>query len=139
MSIRKKKIFKFEIEKHLENKKGEKFLGRVGKFNTAHGEILTPAFSTVGTKASIKGLTVEQLQEIDPEVFLANTYHLFLSPGPEIIKKHGGLHKFSHWTGPIMTDSGGFQAFSLGAAFGKNISKIAKDDTGFIQTKKKWE
>ena len=88
-------FFKFEIEKKLKNKKGEKFLGRVGKFHTAHGDILTPAFATVGTKAAIKGLTVEQLEEIDPEVFLANTYHLFLSPGPEIIKKHGGLHKFS--------------------------------------------
>ncbi len=131
-----KNFFKFEIEKKLENKSGKKFLGRVGRFQTAHGEILTPAFATVGTKAAIKGLTVEQLQEIQPEVFLANTYHLYLSPGPEIIKKHGGLHKFSRWDGPIMTDSGGFQAFSLGAAFGKNISKIAKDDTDFIQTKK---
>jgi len=131
-----KNFFKFEIEKKLKDKSGKEFLGRVGRFETAHGEILTPAFATVGTKAAIKGLTVEQLEEIDPEVFLANTYHLYLSPGPEIIKKHGGLHKFSRWNGPIMTDSGGFQAFSLGAAFGKNISKIAKDDTDFIQTKK---
>lgn len=131
-----KKSFQFEIEKKLENKKGEKFLGRVGNFSTPHGDIQTPAFATVGTKAAIKGLTVEQLEEINPEIFLANTYHLYLSPGPEVIKKAGGLHKFSRWSGPIMTDSGGFQAFSLGAAFGKNLSKIAKDDTDFVQSKK---
>lgn len=130
------KSFQFEIEKKLENKKGEKFLGRVGTFSTPHGDIQTPSFATVGTKAAIKGLTVEQLEGINPEIFLANTYHLFLSPGPEVIKKAGGLHKFSRWQGPIMTDSGGFQAFSLGAAFGKNLSKIAKDDTDFIQSKK---
>jgi len=90
-----KNFFQFEIEKKLENKKGEKFLGRVGKFKTAHGDILTPAFATVGTKGAIKGLTIEQLKDLGSELFLANTYHLFLSPGPEIVKKHGGLHKFS--------------------------------------------
>ena len=136
MKKKRKDLFQFKILKKLKDKNGKEFLGRVGEFETAHGIIKTPAFATVGTKAAIKGLTVEQLKEIDPEIFLANTYHLFLNPGPEIIKNHGGLHKFSRWDGPIMTDSGGFQAFSLGAAFGKNISKIAKDDTDFVQTKK---
>lgn len=129
----KRKDFKFEIKKKLKNKKGESFLGRAGVFSTPHGDIKTPAFASVGTKAAMKGITTEQLREMNAQIFLANTYHLFLSPGPEIIKKSGGLHKFSNWNGPIMTDSGGFQAFSLGAAFGENISKISKDNSGFSQ------
>ena len=95
MNNKEDKYFQFEIEKRLKDKKGEKFLGRVGNFSTPHGDIQTPAFATVGTKAAIKGLTVEQLEEINPEIFLANTYHLYLSPGPEVIKKAGGLHNFS--------------------------------------------
>lgn len=95
MNKKEKNFFQFKIKKKLKNKIGEKFLGRVGTFSTPHGDIKTPAFATVGTKAAIKGLTVEQLEEVSPEIFLANTYHLFLSPGPEIIKKAGGLHKFS--------------------------------------------
>lgn len=131
-----KKNFSFEILKKLQDEKGKNFLGRAGIFYTPHGEIKTPTFAAVGTKAAMKGITVEQLKEMGTQIFLANTYHLFLSPGPEIIKKSGGLHCFSNWDGPIMTDSGGFQAFSLGAAFGENISKISKDNSGFCQTKK---
>lgn len=122
------KNFYFKIEKKIDG-----FLGRAGSFSTPHGDIQTPAFATVGTKATIKGLTIDQIKEINPEIFLANTYHLYFNPGEEIIEKAGGLHDFSQWNGPIMTDSGGFQAFSLGAAFGENISKIAKDDSGFSQ------
>ncbi len=132
----KQKFFEFKIEKKMTNQQGEKFLGRAGVFSTPHGEIKTPAFATVGTKAAMKGVSPEQLKELNSQIFLANTYHLFLSPGPEIIAQTGGLHKFTNWSGPIMTDSGGFQAFSLGAAFGENISKIAKDSSGFQQIAK---
>lgn len=130
------KDFKFSIIKKLKSKKGESFLGRAGVFSTPHGDINTPAFASVGTKAAMKGITTKQLKDMGAQIFLANTYHLFLSPGPEIVKKAGGLHNFANWYGPIMTDSGGFQAFSLGAAFGENISKIAKEDSGFLQTGK---
>ena len=128
-----KNEFDFQIIAKLNNKK-KKMLGRAGVFNTPHGEILTPAFATVGTKADVKGVNVEQLDSLGSQIFLANTYHLYFSPGPKILKKAGGLHSFSGWKKPMMTDSGGFQAFSLGAAFGENISKIAKDDSGFEQT-----
>lgn len=114
---------KFRIKKKL--KKG---LGRAGILKTAHGKIETPAFVTVGTKATVKSLTPEQLEKlVNSQVVLANTYHLYLQPGDEIIKKAGGLNNFMNWKGPTMTDSGGFQVFSLGAAFGKNISKLTKD------------
>jgi len=112
---------KFSIEKDLEGK-----LGRAGLLETSHGVIHTPAFVTVGTKASVKALTPEQVKSAGAEVVLANTYHLYLEPGAERIKSFGGLHKFMNWDGPLMTDSGGFQVFSLGAAYGKELSKITK-------------
>jgi queuine tRNA-ribosyltransferase len=111
----------FKIEKKLKNS-----LGRAGKLETAHGVIETPAFVPVGTKASVKALTPEQVRDLGAEVVLANTYHLYLQPGDELVAKAGGLHKFMNWPGPIITDSGGFQVFSLGAAYGKEISKITK-------------
>ncbi len=115
----------FKILKRL-NETTPRALGRVGVIETAHGKIETPAFVTVGTKATVKGITPEMLENAGAEVMLANTYHLYLQPGDEVVAKAGGLGKFSGWTGPTMTDSGGFQAFSLGAAFGKNITKMAK-------------
>jgi queuine tRNA-ribosyltransferase len=93
---------------------------------TAHGIIHTPAFVAVGTKATIKSLNPEQVREAGAEVVLGNTYHLYLQPGDEIIRAAGGIGKFMNWKGPTMTDSGGFQVFSLGAAYGKDISKITK-------------
>ena len=99
---------------------------RAGELETKHGKIETPAFVVVGTKASVKALTVEQVRDLGAQVVLANTYHLYLEPGAERLKSFGGLHKFMNWHGPIMTDSGGFQAFSLGRAFGKQVSKIAQ-------------
>src|SRR3990167_4272069 len=111
----------FKIEKKLEN-----CLGRVGVITTAHGVIQTPAFVPVGTKASVKALTPEQARDLGAEVILANTYHLYLQPGDELVAKAGGLHKFMNWNSPIITDSGGFQVFSLGAAYGKQVSKITK-------------
>ncbi len=116
-------FIKFKIEKKLKGK-----LGRVGILETPHGIIETPAFVTVGTKATVKALTPEQVKELGAQVVLANTYHLYLQPGDEILKKAGGLHKFMNWSGPTMTDSGGFQAFSLGVAFGSGVSKIASAD-----------
>ena len=111
----------FRIEKKL---KGS--LGRVGVLETAHGIIHTPAFVAVGTKATIKSLNPEQVRDAGTEVVLGNTYHLYLQPGDEIVRDAGGIGKFMNWHGPTMTDSGGFQVFSLGAAYGKDISKITK-------------
>ncbi|MFH1365902.1 MAG: tRNA guanosine(34) transglycosylase Tgt [Patescibacteria group bacterium] len=119
---------KFKIEKKLKNS-----LGRAGVLKTAHGDILTPAFVPVGTKATIKALTTEQVLDLGAQVILANTYHLYLQPGSKLIAQMGGLHKFMHWNGPIITDSGGFQVFSLGIAYGKDISKLTKiTDPSFL-------
>ncbi len=110
---------KFEIKKKIPGA-----LGRAGIIETAHGVIETPAFVSVGTKATVKALTPEQILETGAQVVLANTYHLYLEPGDERVKKFGGLQKFMNWYGPTMTDSGGFQVFSLGAAYGKELSKV---------------
>jgi queuine tRNA-ribosyltransferase len=109
----------FKIEKKL---KGA--LGRVGKISTPHGVIETPAFVVVGTKATVKSVNTDQVKEAGAQVVLANTYHLYLQPGDETVKKMGGLGKMMNWSGPTMTDSGGFQVFSLGAAYKKGISKV---------------
>ncbi len=109
----------FKIEKKLAGS-----LGRVGEIRTPHGVIKTPAFVVVGTKATVKSLNPEQVKEAGTQVVLANTYHLYLQPGDETVRKMGGLGKMMNWSGPTMTDSGGFQVFSLGAAYKKGISKI---------------
>ncbi len=101
---------------------------RTGTLTTPHGVIETPAFVPVGTKAGVKGVLPKELAALGAQVVLANTYHLYLQPGPEIVKQAGGLGAFMGWNGPTMTDSGGFQVFSLGAAFGKNVTKIAKGE-----------
>ncbi len=111
--------------------KGKANLARAGVIHTLHGDIETPAFVVVGTKASVKSLMPEDLMNyVGNQVTLANTYHLFLQPGHEIIQKAGGLQQFANWQMPTMTDSGGFQVFSLGAAFGKGVTKFAKNDVG---------
>lgn len=102
-------------------------MGRAGRLETPHGVIQTPAFVPVATKATIKSLTPEQVRDLGAQVVLANTYHLYLQPGDELVRDAGGLGKFMNWNGPTMTDSGGFQVFSLGAAYGKNINKVLKD------------
>ena len=86
---------------------------RVGVFHTPHGEILTPVFAPVGTQATVKALTPSHLSELGASLVLTNTYHLYLRPGDELIAQLGGLHRFMGWPGPILTDSGGFQVFSL--------------------------
>ncbi len=113
--------FSFSIE--VRSKNG---LARAGIIKTPHGEIKTPAFVTVATKGTAKALTPEMLVDAGVQVALANTYHMYLQPGDELVEKAGGLGKFMNWSGPTMTDSGGFQVFSLGAAYGKDISKITK-------------
>jgi len=86
---------------------------RAGIWKTPHGDVSTPAFMPVGTQATVKGLTVEQLKSTGSQMVLSNTYHLALRPGADVIAELGGLHKFMGWDGPILTDSGGFQIFSL--------------------------
>lgn len=109
-------------------KKQQGTLARAGIIHTPHGDIETPAFVTVGTKGTIKGIKPEDMRDIvGNQVALANTYHLFLQPGHEVIKEAGGLHAFANWQLPTMTDSGGFQVFSLGVAFGKGVTKFAKE------------
>jgi queuine tRNA-ribosyltransferase len=101
--------FNFKLIKEDETTKA-----RIGKIKTFHGEINTPVFMPVGTKATVKTMSPEELEEIGTEIILSNAYHLFLRPGVEIIKKAGGLHKFMNWKLPVLTDSGGYQVFSLG-------------------------
>ncbi len=115
--------FNFKITKKLPGT-----LARVGEIHTPHGVIQTPSFVTVGTKATVKALTPEQVADLGAQVVLANTYHLYLEPGDAIVAKHGGFPKMMNWTGPTMTDSGGFQVFSLGAAMGKGVTKVATEE-----------
>ncbi len=117
------KNFSFEIEM----KSSEVALARVGKITTPHGKILTPSFIPVGTKATVKGLQVSDLQEIGAQSVLANTYHLYLQPGADRVEKNGGFAKMMNWQGPSWTDSGGFQVLSLGAAYNSGITKIATE------------
>lgn len=114
----------FEIVKRIPGA-----LGRAGVIHTPHGDIETPAFVVVGTKGTVKSIKPEDMRDIvGNQAALANTYHLFLQPGDDVIKDAGGLHKFSNWHLPTMTDSGGFQVFSLGAAFGKGVTKFAQGE-----------
>ncbi|NTV91372.1 MAG: tRNA-guanine transglycosylase, partial [Clostridiales bacterium] len=82
---------------------------RLGKVHTPHGSFDTPAFMPVGTQASVKGMSPDELKEIDSQIILSNTYHLHMRPGSDLIKEAGALHEFMHWDRPILTDSGGFQ------------------------------
>lgn len=110
---------------------------RTGIITTRHGIIHTPAFIPVATKGSVKAMTMEQLQELDAEILMCNTYHLFLKPGEELISKLGGLHKFMNWNKPIITDSGGFQVFSLGYGLvhraNKIKSKLSEDEITHLE------
>src|ERR1700754_691522 len=89
-------------------------LARAGVLRTAHGEVRTPAFVPLATKATVKGLTPDEVRGLGYDMVLGNTYHLFLEPGHERIERLGGLHEFMRWEHPIITDSGGFQVFSMG-------------------------
>ena len=98
---------------------------RTGVIQTAHGDIETPAFMAVATQASVKALTPDDLERVGLQLLIANTYHLALRPGSDEIAELGGLHAFMNWQHPLMTDSGGFQVFSLGAAIRDGVGKIA--------------
>ncbi|OJI09448.1 MAG: tRNA guanosine(34) transglycosylase Tgt [Candidatus Vogelbacteria bacterium CG10_big_fil_rev_8_21_14_0_10_49_38] len=114
--------FNFKIEKKIAGR-----LGRAGTIMTPHGDISTPAFITVGTKATVKALSPEQVMASGSPAALANTYHLLLEPGAEAVARAGGLHRYMNWPGPLITDSGGFQVFSLGAAYDEGgINKFLK-------------
>jgi queuine tRNA-ribosyltransferase len=99
---------------------------RAGTITTPHGTISTPIFMPVGTQATVKSVSPEELREAGAQIILANTYHLMLRPGSALIAEFGGLHSFSHWDGPILTDSGGFQVFSLG-----HLRKLSEDGADF--------
>ena len=102
-------MFEFELIKQC-----ERTGARAGILHTPHGDIKTPVFMPVGTQATVKALTPEQVGDTGAQILLSNTYHLYLRPGAEIVREAGGLHKFMNWDKPILTDSGGFQVFSLG-------------------------
>lgn len=99
---------------------------RLGKLHTPHGEIETPIFMPVGTLATVKTISPDELKEMKAQIILSNTYHLYLRPGDDIVKEAGGLHKFMNWDRPILTDSGGFQVFSL-----SNMRKIEEEGVHF--------
>lgn len=99
-------------------------LARVGELKTGHGVIKTPVFMPVGTQATVKSLSPDDLKNVGAQIILGNTYHLYLRPGSKLIAKMGGLHKFMGWDGPVLTDSGGFQAFSLGAMIAHGVKKV---------------
>src|SRR5712664_1675274 len=86
---------------------------RLGRLTTAHGVVDTPVFMPVGTQGSVKALDPRELREMGTQIILGNTYHLYIRPGLEVIRAAGGLHRFISWPGPILTDSGGYQVFSL--------------------------
>lgn len=114
-------MFRFTITHKAPNSRA-----RIGILETPHGRVQTPVFMPVGTKATVKAMTPEELLELGAELILANTFHLSLRPGAEVIYQLGGLHKFMHWDHPLLTDSGGFQIFSLSA-----LNKIDEDGVTF--------
>ena len=113
--------FWFELQ-HVEKHTG----ARAGVFHTPHGDILTPVYMPVGTQATVKGVFPRDLKEAGSQIILANTYHLYMRPGDDVVKKAGGLHKFMNWDAPILTDSGGFQVFSL-----TKLNKIKEEGVYF--------
>lgn len=123
----------FDLRTQLPNQ-----LGRTGVIHTPHGDIHTPAFIPVGTKATVKTLTPEQVRDTGAQAVLSNAYHLYLQPGPEVVDAAGGVAAFENWHGPTYTDSGGFQVMSLGVGFKKvlamNTAGLAEED---IRAKKK--
>ena len=127
-----KKPFYFTIETKLDGAHA-----RTGVITTPHGTIKTPAFIPVGTQATLKALTPEQLKATGAQAVLANAYHLYLRPGHDIIDRAGGLHAFMNWDGPVFTDSGGFQVMSLGVGFKKVIDMVGKEIDALLTKKEK--
>ena len=119
--MNKSKGFSFEI-----NKSGETGLARAGTIKTPHGDIKTPAFIPVGTKANVKTVLPEAMEDLGAQALLANAYHLYLQPGPDVLDEAGGLGQFMNWHKPTFTDSGGFQVLSLGVGFKKVLAMDAQ-------------
>ena len=107
-------------------KKSKRSKARVGKIITPHGEIDTPAFLPIATQGAIKALPFRDLRELGSQIVLCNTYHLYIRPGYQVIRESGGLHKFISWDGPILTDSGGFQVYSL-----SDMRKVTEEGVEF--------
>ncbi|HEY0965155.1 MAG TPA: tRNA guanosine(34) transglycosylase Tgt [Candidatus Saccharimonadales bacterium] len=126
------KALEFDITHRLDGT-----LARAGVIKTPHGDIQTPAFIVGGTKATVKTLNVEQVKALGGQSILANTYHLMLRPGADIVEQAGGLGKFMNYDGPTFTDSGGFQVFSLGVAYKKGIDAVAHTEKGDATLAKK--
>lgn len=127
------KNFSFKIDAQLDSHAtNEQPLGRVGVITTPHGEIKTPAFIPVGTKATVKSVLPESIKDLDAQAVLSNAYHLYLQPGSDVVDEAGGLGSFMNWPGPTFTDSGGFQVLSLGVGYKKVIamdsSTVQADD-----------
>ena len=124
---------KFQVEQRLAGT-----AGRTGRLRTPHGDVLTPAFVAVGTQAAVKGVAPWELRELGAQIVLANTYHLYLRPGAELVAELGGLHRFMGWTGPMITDSGGYQVFSLGFGLEHGVGKLIgmfPEDGGSVREK----
>ena len=118
------KNFSFKIDAQLDSHPTNKQpLGRVGVITTPHGEIKTPAFIPVGTKATVKSVLPESIKDLDAQAVLSNAYHLYLQPGSDVVDEAGGLGSFMNWPGPTFTDSGGFQVLSLGVGYKKVIAE----------------
>lgn len=118
--------------------KSKKSNARIGLLKTPHGEIETPSFVGVATQAVVKTLTAEEVKQTGSQILISNTFHLHLKPGEKFLKKAGGIHKFMNWNGPLMTDSGGFQVFSLGFGRDHGVGKILKQQTNLkVTTSKK--
>lgn len=117
--------------------KDKKSNARVGEITTPHGVIKTPAFVAVGTQASIKSLSPDEMKEVGVQLFFVNTYHMYLRPGIDVVEKLGGIHQFMGWEGPIITDSGGFQVYSLGRASAQNERGTEISTRNFTESKAK--
>ncbi len=116
-------MFNFKIIKQ-----SKKSRARVGVISTPHGDIETPSFVPVATRATVRTLESDEVLAVGSQVLICNTYHLHVAPGEKVIKKMGGLHSFMRWSGPLMTDSGGFQVFSLGFGTDHGVGKILKEE-----------
>jgi queuine tRNA-ribosyltransferase len=124
--------FSYKINKKL----NDKALARTGLISTPHGDIETPAFIVVGTKATVKAMTPEQVSGVNGQAILANAYHLYLQPGHKLVEEAGGLSKFMNWPGPTFTDSGGFQVLSLGSGYKKVIDMVGGEAEEILKPKK---
>jgi queuine tRNA-ribosyltransferase len=118
-----REMFRFKVLKQ-----SKKSRARLGVISTPHGEIETPSFIPVATRATVRTLDSDEIAEVGSQALIANTYHLHLAPGEDIVKKAGGIHGYMQWDKPLMTDSGGFQVFSLGFGRDHGVGKILKDE-----------